>query len=74
MCLGVLVGQVPRLYGGTILGGGQGVTHLMGPAGHQKQRLHFLTHLQQLKGYLAFTDLIKNQSMGVVEGVVHTLV
>ena len=29
---GVLGGQVPRLYGGTIFGGG--VTHLGHPAGH----------------------------------------
>ena len=42
----------------------------MGP---QKQRFHFLTHLQQLKGFLEFTDLIKNQLIGVVEGVLHTL-
>ena len=25
----------------------------------------FLTHLQQLKGYSALTDLVKNQSTGV---------
>ena len=31
MRLGVLGGQVPRLYGGTNLGG---VTHLGGPVGH----------------------------------------
>ena len=42
--LGVLGGQVLRLYGGTILGGG-GVTHLRGPAGHRKQNVCFSTHL-----------------------------
>ena len=31
--LGILGGQVPRLYGGTILGG---VTHLGGLVGHRK--------------------------------------
>ena len=38
--LGVLGGQVPRLYGGTILGGG--ATHLGHPAGHLAQKFHFL--------------------------------
>ena len=42
-----------------------GVTHLGGLAGHCKQRFHILTHLQQLRGYSALTDLIKNQSIGV---------
>ena len=43
-----------------------GVTHLgWGLAGHKKQRLHFLTHLRQLREYSALTDLIKNQSTGV---------
>ena len=35
---------------------------------------HFLTHLQHLKGYSRFTDLIKNMSIGVAYGVLHTLV
>ena len=61
--LGVLGGQVARLYGGTIFGG---ATHLGGPAEHRKQRVCFSTHLQQLKWYSAFTDLIKNQSIGVL--------
>ena len=72
MRLVVLGGQVPRLHGGTIFGGG--ATHLGGPAGYRKERFYFLTHLQQLKGYLTLTDLIKNQSIGVVERVLHTLV
>ena len=38
--LGVLGGQVPRLYGGTIFGGG--VTHLGHPVGHLAQKFHFL--------------------------------
>ena len=61
--LGVLGGQVPRLYGGTIFWGG--ATHLGHPAGHLAQKFRFLTHLQQLRGYSAFTDLVKNQSTGV---------
>ena len=64
MTSGVLSGQVPRLYGGTIFVRGS-LTHLGSPAAHQKQRFHFLTHLCHLKGYSAFTDLIKNQSKGV---------
>ena len=52
----------------------RGVTDFGHPAGSQKEIFYFLTHLQQLKGYLAFTDLIMNQSIGVVEGVLHTLV
>ena len=38
--LGVLGGQVPRLYGGTIFGGG--ATHLGRPVGHLAQKFHFL--------------------------------
>ena len=38
--LGVLGGQVPRLYGGTIFGGG--ATHLGHPAGHLAQKFCFL--------------------------------
>ena len=33
-----------------------------------------LAHLQQLKGYLAFTDFIKNQLIGVAQTVLGTLV
>ena len=61
--LRIVGGQMPRLYGGTIFGG---VTHLGGPAGHRTQNVHFPTHLQQLRGYSAFTDLIKNQSIDVL--------
>ena len=66
---GGLGGQVPILYGGTIL---RGAIHLGGSSGFSKAKVPFLTHLQQLKGYLVVTDLVKNQSMGVVEGVLHT--
>ena len=38
--LGVLGGQVPRLYGGTIFGGC--VTHLGRPAGYLAQKFRFL--------------------------------
>ena len=31
----------------------------------ETEKLHFSAHLRQLKGYLAFTDFIKNQSIGV---------
>ena len=37
--LGFVGGQVHRLYGGTIFGGG--ATHLGGPAGHRMQNVHF---------------------------------
>ena len=60
---GVVGGQIPRLYGGTIFGAG--ATHLGGPAGHRTQNVRFSTHLQQLKGYSRFTDLIKNLSIDV---------
>ena len=69
---GFVGGQVPRLYGGTICGGG--VTHLGGPAGHRMQNVCFSTHLQQLRGYSALTDLIKNQSIGGPQGTLDTLV
>ena len=31
----------------------------------QTEKLHFSAHLRRLKGYSAFTDFIKNQSIGV---------
>ena len=31
---------------------------------NETEKLDFLAHLRQLKGYLAFTDFIKNQSIG----------
>ena len=30
----------------------------------ETEKLHFWGHLRLLKGYLAFTDFIKNQSIG----------
>ena len=69
---GFVGGQVPRLYGGTIFGGG--CNTLRGPAGHRMQNVHFSKHLRQLRGYSAFTDLIKNQSIGGPQGTLDTLV
>ena len=51
-----------------------GWTHLGGPVGHRTQNVHFSTLLQQLRGYLALTDLIKNQSIGGPQGTLHTLI
>ena len=52
--------------------------HLRGSHGPSKknetEKLDFLAHLQQLKGYSAFTDFIKNQSIGAAWGVLDTLV
>ena len=31
----------------------------------ETEKLHFLAHLRRLKGYLALTYFIKNQSIGV---------
>ena len=60
---GVLGGQVPRLYGGTIFGH---VRHTWGiQQGIEHKSSVFLTHLWLLRGYSAFTDLVKNQSTGV---------
>ena len=39
-----------------------------------KDRWCFRAHLQQLKGFLGFTELIKKMSIGVAYGVLHTLV
>ena len=66
MRLGVLGSQITRLYDGTIFGGG--VMHLRGscgPSKKQTEKLDFSAHLRWLKGYSAFTDFIKNQSIGV---------
>ena len=41
------------------------MTHLEHLAGHLGQKTIFLTHLRQLRGYSALTDLVKNQSIGV---------
>ena len=60
---GVLVGQVPRLYGGTIFGG---VRHTWGlRRGIYRKSFVFLRHLRQLRGYSALTDLVNYQSTGV---------
>ena len=32
---------------------------------NETEKLDFSAHLRRLKGYLAFTDFIKNQSIGV---------
>ena len=42
-----------------------GVTHLRGSRGALKNRVCFSAHSQWYKGYSGFTDLIKNQSIGV---------
>ena len=51
-----------------------GQIHLGGPAGHRMKNGCFSTHLQQLRGYSVFTDLINNQSIGGPQGTLHTLV
>ena len=51
-----------------------GATHLGGPVGHRMQNVHFSIHLQQLRGYSALTDLIKNQSIDGPQGTLHTLI
>ena len=64
--LGVLGSQITRLYDGTIFGG---VRHTKGvPWAVEKnetEKLHFSAHLRWLKWYSAFTDFIRNQSIGV---------
>ena len=66
MRLGVLGSQITRLYDGTIFGGGatnlKGVLWAVGK--NETEKLDFSAHLRWLKGYLAFTDFIKNQSIG----------
>ena len=37
----------------------------MGRRKTETEKLDFLAHLRRLKGYSAFTDFIKNQSIGV---------
>ena len=60
---GVLGGKIPRLYGGIIFGG---VRHNWGiRRGIEHKSSVFLTHLRQLRGYVASTDLVKNQSTDV---------
>ena len=38
------------------------------------EKLDFSAHLRRLKGYSAFTDFIKNQSIGAARDVLDTLV
>ena len=60
-----------RLHDGTIFWGG--CDTLKGVPGAIQKKLHFSAHLRCLKGYLGFTHLTKNQSIGVAWGVLHTL-
>ena len=64
--LGVLGSQITRLYDATIFGGGgdtlKGVPWAVKKT--ETEKLHFWGHLRRLKGYSAFTDFIKNQSIG----------
>ena len=57
--LWVFDGQITRLYDATILGGVRCTCD-------ELEKLHFSAHLRCLKGYSAFSDFIKNQSIGVV--------
>ena len=52
--------MVPFLVGCDPL---KGVSWAVGKT--ETEKLHFLAHLQQLKGYSVFTDFFKNQSIGV---------
>ena len=51
-----------------------GCNTLRGLVGHRMQNVCFSTHLRQLTGYSALTDLIKNQSIGGAQSTLHTLV
>ena len=66
--LGVLGSQITRLHDGTIFGGGEGCDALKGVSWAiektETEKLNFSAHLRWLKGYSAFTDFIKNQSIG----------
>ena len=42
-----------------------GCNTLKGVPGAIGKKLHFSAHLRHLKGYSGFTDLFKNQSIGV---------
>ena len=64
--LGVLCSQITRLYDGTIFGGCDALKGVLWAVKkNETEKLHFLAHLRWLKGYLAFTYFIKNQSIGV---------
>ena len=61
----VLGSQITRLYDTTIFGGCDALKGV--PWAVKKtetEKLHFSAHLRRLKGYSAFTDFIKNQSIG----------
>ena len=66
MRLGGFGSQITRLYHGTIFGGGcdalKGVSWAVEKT--ETEKLDFSADLRRLKGYLAFTDFIKNQSIG----------
>ena len=51
-----------RLHDGTIF---WGCNTLKGVPGAVEKKLHFSAHLRCLKGYSRFTDLTKDQSIGV---------
>ena len=66
MQLGVLGSQITRLYDGSIFGGCNGLKGVSWAVEKtETEKLDFSAHLRQLKGYLAFTDFINNQSIGV---------
>ena len=63
--LGVLGSQITRLYDGSIFGGCDALKGVSWASKKLKlEKLHFSAHLRWLKGYSAFTDFIKNQSIG----------
>ena len=62
MNLGVLGGQVTRVYDGIIFGG---CNTLKGVLQTIQKKLHFSAHSQWLKEHLALTYFIKNQLIGV---------
>ena len=64
--LGVLGSQITRLNDGTIFGGCNGLKGVSWAIEKtETEKLDFSAHLRRLKGYSAFTDFIKNQSIGV---------
>ena len=51
-----------------------GAILLRGCYGPSKRTLWFLTHFRHFKGHMTLTYFIKNQSIGVAKGALHTLV